>query len=52
MYNEAEDAARVRSPDLEEEEETLAALAREVAEDAQQTPEAYLRETIVPEGGE
>lgn len=38
--------------DLERKKDRLDELARQVAEDARVEPEKYLRETIVPEGGE
>lgn len=43
---------RKPSDEPSDREQEMARLLDEIAEDAQQRPAAYLRETIVPEGGE
>jgi hypothetical protein len=52
MQNVAENVAVIRDEKQEAEQTALEALVRLVAEDARKRPEAYLNETIVPEGGE
>lgn len=51
MQNPKENVRREESRQ-EVEPSPLEKLVRDVAEDAQRTPEDYIRESIVPEGGE
>ena len=52
IKKQVEEIEQTQQPAEESPRQALARVVEEVAEDARQAPQAYLEESLVPEGGE